>query len=252
MSTDEAVTGYERVLGLPPGTLTGVLEQARIERHGDAWAKRRVHIPVEFAPPEPVGAEPSGKALEAESPVAEQAAPPTPPRRARWWTSRRVVIASSVAMLALVGLVVGLLASQPKTSARTAASISGVEDGKDPSVTGCAADGVTVDSVNVYDPPEHLVGVLQLRSSPRCGTSWPRFMPTSALATTPKITLELDVYRPADGGSAKFRVTYDGLAAYGNMLLSSHQCVYAQVTLIRQGQSSLPPVQTGCRKSPSG
>lgn len=58
------------------------------------------------------------------------------------------------------------------------------------------------------------------------------------------------VYRPADGGSAKYRVTYDGLPAYGNMLLSSHQCVYAQMMLIHQGQPDLPSVQTGCLKSP--
>ncbi|HEX4833888.1 MAG TPA: hypothetical protein VH478_22670, partial [Trebonia sp.] len=69
---------------------------------------------------------------------------------------------------------------------------------------------------------------------------------------TPKLTLELDVDRPADGGMAKFHVTYDGQAAYGNMLTSDHQCVYAQVTLIRQGQPSLPPVQTACLKSPGG
>lgn len=72
MPTDEAVTGYERLLDLTPGTLADVLEQARIERHGDAWAKRRVHIPVEFVPLEAVEAEPSRKALEAEPPAAEQ------------------------------------------------------------------------------------------------------------------------------------------------------------------------------------
>lgn len=41
LPTDESVTGYERELGLKPGTLLRVLEGARIERHGDAWAKRR-------------------------------------------------------------------------------------------------------------------------------------------------------------------------------------------------------------------
>jgi transcriptional regulator with XRE-family HTH domain len=48
MPTDQVVEGYERILGLEPGTLMAVLEQARIERHGDAWAKRRVHIPTQF------------------------------------------------------------------------------------------------------------------------------------------------------------------------------------------------------------
>jgi transcriptional regulator with XRE-family HTH domain len=236
MPTDEVVTGYERVLGLTPSTLANVLEAARIERHGDAWAKRRVHIPTEFVTNQSVR-------------TGQPDDPAAPSHRARW-RGRWVVIAGGVVVLVVVGVVVGLVASQPPTSAQTAASVSGVEDGMDPSVTGCAADAVTMDSVSVYDPPEHLVGTLELRSSPRCGTSWPRFVPTTALATTPTITLELDVYRPADGGMAKYRVTYDGLAAYGNMLISAHQCVYAQMTLTRQGLPSLPPVQTGCRMSP--
>ena len=145
-------------------------------------------------------------------------------------------------------LVVGLLVSQPRP---TISTVAGVQDRADPKATGCYLDGVTVDSAEVFDPPEHLVGTLQLRSSPHCGTSWGRFVPTSALATKPALTIEIDVYRPGDGMSAKYHVTYDGLDAYGNMLISAHECVYAQVTLIRQGQPSLPAVQTGCQKSPS-
>jgi hypothetical protein len=148
-----------------------------------------------------------------------------------------------------VGLAVGLVKSQSSPGARTAASVRGALDKADPAVAGCAVDGVTVDSVNVYDPPEHLVGVLQLRSSPRCGTSWARFVPEPTLATEPKLTLKLGVYRPADGASAEFQVAYDGLDAYGNMLISSHQCTYAQVTLAWQGHPSSPPVQTGCREA---
>jgi hypothetical protein len=125
-----------------------------------------------------------------------------------------------------------------------------VRDGSDPKVTGCATGAVTSDSVDVYDPPEHLVGTLELRSSARCGTSWGRFVPTSALRTQPALTLEIDVDRPADGTAAKFHVAYDGLPAYGNMLISRHECVYAQLTLNRRGQSTLPPIQTSCRKSP--
>lgn len=234
MPTDETVTGYERILGLSPGTLADVLERARIERHGDAWAKRRVRIQTEFAPVAPAEAKPP---VELDQPSAPSSKP-WPPRR---WTA----VAGGVVMLGIVALVVGLLIGQPG-SARTVGAVSGVQDGSDPSVTGCAADGVTVDSVDVYDPPEHLVGVLQLRSSPRCGTSWPRFVPVATLALKPKLTLELDVYRPADGAGAKYAVTYDGLDAYGNMLISSHQCVYAKVMLTRQGQPSLPPVATSC------
>jgi transcriptional regulator with XRE-family HTH domain len=234
MPTDEVVTGYERILGLSPGTLRDVLESARIERHGDAWAKRRVHIPTEFAPVAPVEVKPPDE--------LEQPSAPSPKP---WRSRRRMAIAGGVIVAGILALVIGLLVGQPG-SAHTAGVVSGVQDGRDPSVTGCSADGVTVDSVNVYDPPEHLVGVLQLRSSSRCGTSWPRFVPVATLALKPKLTLEFDVYRPADGASAKYAVTYDGLDAYGNMLISSHQCVYAKVTLTRQGQPSLPPVATSC------
>lgn len=234
MPTDEAVAGYERILGLAPGTLVDVLESARIERHGDAWTKRRVHIPTEFAAVEPAEAKPPDEPEDSPAPLPK-------PRRPR----RRMAIAGGVVVAGILALIVSLLVGQPG-SAHSAGVVSGVQDGSDPSVTGCAADGVTVDSVNVYDPPEHLVGVLQLRSSPRCGTSWPRFVPVATLALKPKLTFELDVYRPADGASAKYAVTYDGLDAYGNMLISSHQCVYTQVTLTRQGQPSLPPVATSC------
>lgn len=234
MPTDEAVAGYERILGLVPGILVDVLESARIERHGDAWAKRRVHIPTVFALVAPVEAKPP-----------DELGQPSTPSPKPWRPRRRMAIAGGVVVVGILALVVGLLVDQPG-AARTAGAVSGVQDGSDPSVTGCAADGVTVDSVNVYDPPEHLVGVLQLRSSPRCGTSWPRFVPVATLALKPKLTLELNVYRPADGGSTKYAVTYDGLDAYGNMFISSHECVYAQVTLTRQGQPSLPSVATSC------
>jgi transcriptional regulator with XRE-family HTH domain len=232
MPTDEVVTGYERVLGLTPGSLTEILEAARIDRHGDAWAKRRVHIPTEFAPVAP----------------AEPEEPPTPSPQARLRPGPWVVITGGAVVIGVVGLVVGLLVSQPRP---TISTVAGVQDRADPKATGCYLDGVTVDSAEVFDPPEHLVGTLQLRSSPHCGTSWGRFVPTSALATKPALTIEIDVYRPGDGMSAKYHVTYDGLDAYGNMLISAHECVYAQVTLIRQGQPSLPAVQTGCQKSPS-
>lgn len=235
MPTEEAVKGYEQVLGLEPGTLMDVLESARIERHGDAWAKRRVHLPAEFVRTEP------------DRPESSQ-----PTRKFRWSSRRWAIIPGAVLVLALVALVVDLFVGQPGASHVATSPVAGVRDGSDPKVTGCATGAVTSDSVDVYDPPEHLAGVLQLRSSARCGTSWGRFVPTSALTTKPALTLEIDVDRPADGAAAKFHITYDGQLAYGNMLISSHECVYAKLTLIRKGQPSLPPVQTACRQAPGG
>jgi hypothetical protein len=234
MPTEEAVKGYEQVLGLEPGVLAEVLENARIERHGDAWAKRRVHLPAEFVLKEP-----------------DRPGPSQHTQEVRWFRRRWVIISGAVLILALVALVVDILVGQPGSSHSAAPPPTGVQDGSDPKVTGCATGAVTSDSVDVYDPPEHLVGVLQLRSSARCGTSWGRFVPTSALNTQPMLILEIDVDRPADGAAAKFHVTYDGQAAYGNMLISSHECVYAQLTLKRKGQPSLPSVQTACRQASS-
>ena len=79
--------------------------------------------------------------------------------------------------MSLVSLVVGLLVSQPGPPHAAASSGAGVRDGSDPKVTGCATGAITSDSVDVYDPPEHLVGTLELRSSARCGTSWVALCP---------------------------------------------------------------------------
>jgi transcriptional regulator with XRE-family HTH domain len=45
MPSERIVEGYERLLNLTAGTLTAVLEAANVERHGDAWIRRRVHVP---------------------------------------------------------------------------------------------------------------------------------------------------------------------------------------------------------------
>jgi transcriptional regulator with XRE-family HTH domain len=229
MPTDEVVARYERVLGLSPKTLSAVLEAARMEQHGDPFAKRRPHL--QFEP---------DAGQRADDGPEVPSAPPSKHWRPRRW----VVIAGGVAMIALV---VGLLVSQPSSTA--AGSVSGVQDRADPTITGCVADAMTLDSVEVFDPPEHLVGDLQLRSSARCGTSWGRFHPVAALGKIPQLSLEIDVFRPADAGSAPFSVTYDGQDAYGNMLISAHECVYAQVTLTRLDLPNLPPVRTACMRS---
>lgn len=230
MPTDEAVQGYERVLGLEPATLLDVLESARIERHGDAWPKRRVHLPTEFMQP----------SFSKDSP--DSRSPWRSRVLARWLVAGAGVLVVGVAVVVAVTVLPG----QHKP-AKASATLIGVRDGADPKVTGCALGATTLDSVDVYDPPQHLVGIFQLRSSARCGTSWGRFVPTVALATKPPLELEIDVYRPADGAMARFRVAYDRNYAYGNMLISKHACVYAQLALIRHGRPVMPPIQTACR-----
>src|SRR2546430_284401 len=53
MPSESVVQGYEHVLGLERNTLMAVLEAANVERHGDVWSKRKVHVPVQFVSDEP-------------------------------------------------------------------------------------------------------------------------------------------------------------------------------------------------------
>jgi transcriptional regulator with XRE-family HTH domain len=240
MPTEKVIAGYEQVLGLRSGELTDVLEAARVERHGDAWAKRRVHLPTEFI---------RGEATEPATEHVQRFAATEHVQRFGWLRSRSAMVAGAVVLVLLVALGVGLALRHPRPAHHPLATVS-VADGSDPEVTCCAMGAVNVDSVGVYDPPEHLVGRFQLRSSARCGANWGRFVPTSPLLAKSPLTLQINVYRPADGAVSKYRVTYDNQKAYGNMLVSRYECVYATVTLIRRGQVSPATVQTNCARAP--
>lgn len=238
MPTEQVVEGYEQILGLTSGTLMSILEAACLERHGDAWTKRRAHIPVQFTPEEST------------SEVIETDESP-----ARPWARRRRLFVGAVALILVVAAVIGtaLWGSKPDdnaadpTSSPSLPQPPGSFDRTDPEVTGCDKDVVTADSVDVHDPPQHLAGQLQLRFSPSCGTSWARFEPTAGLATTPPLTLEINVRRPADNAVAPFKVAFDGLPAYGDMLMSNHECVYAELVLHR-GNVVSPTFRTPCRR----
>ena len=235
MPADQVVKGYEQVLGLEPGSLREVLESARIERHGDAWAKRRIHLPVEF-----VSADGS------KAPVRE-----TPRRGVAWLRGRRALVVSIIPVILLVGGgAVSMALQRDRPKAPSTSSTVLVPDGSDPKVAGCADGATTIDTVDVFDPPQHLVGVMELRSSARCGASWGRFSPNEFLSPTPTVMVEINVRRPADGAVAPFRIAYPGRNApvYGNMLVSRHECVYAEVTLKRAGRAS-PVIRTKCYES---
>jgi transcriptional regulator with XRE-family HTH domain len=232
MPTDAVVAGYEQALGVEPGSLMAVLEAARIERHGDAWPKRRMHVPAEF-----VHTEGDAVAERVAAAVTTPEPMPQPRRHRRLWVWGGAV----VLVLAVGALIAVVLTNQP-------AAHGAYPDGSDPKVTGCAVDAETTSSVDVYYPASHLVGTLELRTSDRCGMSWGRFTPTAALAVSPTVQLEIDAHRPADGAVARFGVTYDGLAAYGNMLESDHECVYATLTLQTRNLGASPSFQTGCEQ----
>lgn len=230
MPTDESVAGYERELGLRTGSLLDILEAARIERHGDAWPKRRRHLPVDFGD------------KDASADLSTQRS------RLPQWARNRWLI-GSVGLVA-VGVIIWILVAVLQKPTPPV----GVRDGSDPKVTGCLKDAIVSDSVDVYSPPEHLVGVYELRSSPLCGTSWGRFVPTSALLVNPPLTVEVDVHRPADNAINRFHAIYPGenQPVYGNMLISRNECVYAVLILTRKGQPSSAPIQTRCARAPGG
>jgi transcriptional regulator with XRE-family HTH domain len=236
MPTEEAVVGYERLLRLKPGTLTAVLEGARIERHGDVWAKRRVHIPVEFMPEDANASDCGDRAATASA--ASNAVRKRP--------SLLILVGSGAVLLVLMALTVGLLIARPAPSHR-ASFPEHVRIGSDPVVKGCTADAVTDASVGVFDPSDRLIGLLQLRSSARCGASWGRFVPYSGLKSRPRIRLEISALRPADHTVAKFQIAYFRRITYGNMLTSLRRCVYAQLTTTHHGQRDPYTFRTPCR-----
>src|ERR1700677_4008462 len=98
-----------------------LLEWARIEPRGDAWAKRRVHLPTEFASTE---RDPSGPSQDA-----------VPRRRLR---RRWVMLPGGILILGVVALVVVLLTGQLRSSGFAASPVIGAQDGSDPGVTGCS------------------------------------------------------------------------------------------------------------------
>lgn len=76
MPSEQVVEGYERLLCLQAGSLVTVLEAANLERHGDPWARRRVHLPVRFpdqTTPPATNWPPIGSGALGESPWPRQA-----------------------------------------------------------------------------------------------------------------------------------------------------------------------------------
>jgi transcriptional regulator with XRE-family HTH domain len=238
---DQVIAGYERVLRLDSGALMKIVEAARIERHGDVWPKRRTREPQQLV-------------ADTAGPTAEEIAEAPPRRQA---SRRHALIAASAALLiALTATIVVVWspwsddgsASPPPSSSAAGPALPQL-DGADPKVAGCADDAVTADVIDVFDPPQSLAGKLQLRFSPSCGTSWSRFEPVVGWTSSPPSALEFNVHRPADNAFAPFQADYDGSnqAGYGNMLVSTHECVFAELILHR-GDAVSPAFRTGCRR----
>ncbi|WP_328339294.1 helix-turn-helix domain-containing protein [Micromonospora sp. NBC_00421] len=205
---------------------------------------------------------PGAGRLPAIAAAAAGGAEPSPPVRAGR-SHRRLLLPAAGAGL-LVVLAVGLASAgwravdrpQPPSSPLTGpadatdpAPAKLVHDGADPKDAGCAADPAvaTVDSAAVL-VDERVIGMVELRYSPTCGASWPRFMP--APAGTPTVPRPARVVLTVTDGdtparSRDFTIDYAGISAYGNLLTSTRTCVWAQVRIAGAGWVS-PPARTGC------
>jgi hypothetical protein len=126
-----------------------------------------------------------------------------------------------------------------------------VADGADPEDSGCANDPAasTVDAREV-DVDQIPVGVIELRFSPQCGVSWPRFTPSdprySTISRPGPIEAHLSVV-PGDNqaGAVNFSMRYVGLPVFGNIIHSTKTCVHAEAYLDGPTWRSTTG-QTGC------
>lgn len=108
-------------------------------------------------------------------------------------------------------------------------------DGTDPASTGCATGSVDIKDVNLYiGGTSTLVGYMQVRYSPSCGTNWVRVY---NIGTSDAVSKTF-VQRPAQGslpdsgpiGSAD---AYPGGWAYGPQVYATGStCIYAQAGLV--------------------
>ncbi|WP_257571176.1 XRE family transcriptional regulator [Streptomyces sp. NP160] len=124
----------------------------------------------------------------------------------------------------------GAVAPAPTEAAPTLV----VADGSDPQDTGCARlPGVeTLDNTEVQQDGVP-VGLAQLKYSPGCGASWPRFEPFPGAEISADTVVHVDIVRPATSAEPfAFSAPYvTDQATFGNLALSTGDCVYASVSL---------------------
>lgn len=169
----------------------------------------------------------------------------TPPDEFPHWRSHWKLVAGVAVVAIAAALVIAVLRPVgPASPVAVRTSNPSVADGADPEDSGCANDSgvVTLDAREV-DVDQMPVGVAELRYSPRCGVSWPRFTPADpryATITRPgPITVHLMVVPDGDrAGGVAFSQRYVGLPVFGNVLGSTRTCVRAQAYLTGPGWRS--------------
>lgn len=239
LPTWETAEAYIKACGGDP--------QRWLERWNDAAETTR---PAPSAPPTLVSA--------SEAPPDEVDRP-----RGQRWPRQRLAFAGAAGLIAMVvaGVVGGaafsrhtpqgnvsaggatLVAVAPSTTPPALAVI----DGADPKDSGCALDPdvVTLDSAEV-DYQGLPAGLDELRYSPRCGVAWTRFEPFPKATIPVNALIHVDVVRP-DSHNLRlpFSIRYSGAPVYGNVMVSTQDCVYAAATIEVAGKL-LPESRTHC------
>lgn len=162
--------------------------------------------------------------------AAAATAEAAPARRRKWPLAALIAAIALATGLTLAAL---LLPDQPANAPETP-TVAGVADGADPEESGCANDpaATTVDAKEV-DVDQAPAGVIELRFSPRCGVSWPRFTPAdprySTINRPGPIEAHVSVV-PGDNqaGAVTFSMKYVGLPVFGNVINSLTSCVRAE------------------------
>lgn len=161
----------------------------------------------------------------------------------------------ATALLLAAGLIsaIFLVPSGQLPNSPTSSSTAGVADGADPEESGCANDpaAATVDAKEL-DIDQAPAGIIELRYSPQCGVSWPRFTPADPRYST--IThpgpIEAHVTVIPEGneaGAVTFSTKYVGLPVFGNVINSLATCVRAEAYLSGPGWKSTTG-KTACYK----
>ena len=129
-------------------------------------------------------------------------------------------------------------------------------DGSDPN-NARGADLVVTPIVGKHGPRSRnsdgrIVGHLELRKSPKCGTIWAKvYFDGDAGKRYAGEEVELKMVRPADGARAPFLLPLTGgNFGYGNMLSATESCVHAEARFVRVRKGSIvrsgPVARTDC------
>jgi hypothetical protein len=179
---------------------------------------------------------------EAKPSRAAASAQPTA-RGLRHLPRRPTTVAGAAVIVAAVAVAAVML--WPTAPRRGAGAADPIADGSDPNRAGCGPDAVTLAKANVHFPTDQLSGELDLRYSPRCHAAWGRFEPASGWDPGAGTMVTVWTIRPVDQATQSYTVEFGDEAIIGNMLMTAHGCVAAEVSMTR-GKLASPMASTVC------